>query len=518
MEQINEMLEYMDELWKLAFSKCGNAEDADDLVQDTYLAALTAVTNGKTIEYPRTWLANTLMHIWNSKLREKYRRPVTITLNESLTEEIPEEEPDEELQVNLRRHIASLTALYRQVIVMHYVGGLSVAEIAQRLDVPEGTVKRRLHDGRQKMKKEKVTSREAEDFTPMCVSLSWNGKLNDVNLLHAADGHLVQHIIACAYRKPVSLAEMSEEIGVPVYYLEDLTEVLVEKEIMIERDGRYITDACFQYPEDYEKRNDLLEKFVSENRKLFAEYHSKAGKIVEENYKSKLSEKQYMMLKRFFFIEMLQFCANDFAGKRQKVIERPKRKDGGDWRLIGSIYPLGWEWKNKFMLGGHRSTGDNKFTLHEFDTTIYDSPCRYKNFDWIFYEGKLIYSVYSGNDPISLGVPAEMVEEMDWFIKIGLFTYDRKVGIPVLTDDEFDLLMKVCHILSLELEEKIKEQLEKLMKETALKVPSHVPDYNEETRYSLHGLEMAVCYDLFDAGIHLKDVDYCCPPAVLVVR
>ena len=142
------------------------------LVQDTYLAALTAVTNGKIIEYPRTWLANTLMHIWNSRLREKYRTPVIVTMDDSLISEVTEEEPDEEEQVNLRNRIASLTKLYREVIVMHYIGGLSVAEIAERLDVPEGTVKRRLHDGREKMKKEKVTSREAGEFTPMQVRLS----------------------------------------------------------------------------------------------------------------------------------------------------------------------------------------------------------------------------------------------------------------------------------------------------------------------------------------------------------
>lgn len=111
MEQINAMLEYTDELWKLAFSKCGNTDDADDLVQDVYLAALTVFRNGKTIAYPRTWLANTLMHLWNSRLRDKYRRPVTISLNESLTEDLHEEEPTEEEQINLRRQIASHTAL-----------------------------------------------------------------------------------------------------------------------------------------------------------------------------------------------------------------------------------------------------------------------------------------------------------------------------------------------------------------------------------------------------------------------
>ena len=93
MEQMEKLLEYTDEIWKLAFSKCSSAEEADDLVQDTYLAALTALTNGKTIEYPRTWLANTLMHLRNSRLREKYRTPVIVTMDDSLIHDIAEEEP-----------------------------------------------------------------------------------------------------------------------------------------------------------------------------------------------------------------------------------------------------------------------------------------------------------------------------------------------------------------------------------------------------------------------------------------
>lgn len=157
--KIEELLKYTDELWRLAFSKCGNTDDADELVQETYLTAFEVLNVGKTIEYPKTWLANTLMHIRNSKLRQKYRTPTTLPLDfeppytDSLSASFEKNDNEPLEYVNLRKTIASLTLIYRQAVVMHYVGGLSIAEIAKQLGVPEGTVKRRLHDGREKNEK-----------------------------------------------------------------------------------------------------------------------------------------------------------------------------------------------------------------------------------------------------------------------------------------------------------------------------------------------------------------------------
>lgn len=55
---------------------------------------------------------------------------------------------------NLHTGIQKLSQKVRQVIVMHYFQGLSLAEIADRLCIPVGTVKYRLFDGREKLRKE----------------------------------------------------------------------------------------------------------------------------------------------------------------------------------------------------------------------------------------------------------------------------------------------------------------------------------------------------------------------------
>jgi RNA polymerase sigma-70 factor (ECF subfamily) len=52
----------------------------------------------------------------------------------------------------VRRAISSLPLAQRVVLVLHYLNDLSVSEIAEILEVPEGTVKSRLHYGRRALK------------------------------------------------------------------------------------------------------------------------------------------------------------------------------------------------------------------------------------------------------------------------------------------------------------------------------------------------------------------------------
>lgn len=65
----------------------------------------------------------------------------------------PESDVDEDDEIErLRRALAALAADRRAILSFHYLEGLSVAEIAAILDIPEGTVKSRLYHARQRLK------------------------------------------------------------------------------------------------------------------------------------------------------------------------------------------------------------------------------------------------------------------------------------------------------------------------------------------------------------------------------
>ncbi|MBQ8642399.1 MAG: RNA polymerase sigma factor [Clostridia bacterium] len=526
MDLMEPLLAYTDEIWKLAFARCGNTVDADDLTQETYLAALTAIRRGREIRYPKTWLANTLMHIWNSRLRERYRA-VTISYSEGLPD-IAEEvliEPAEE--TDLRTHIASLTKLYRDVIVLHYISGLSVEQIADRLEIPAGTVKRRLHDGREKMRKgkEKMETREMERITPMCVSLSWNGSMISTEIFHFAEGHLVQQILAAAYEKPLTDGEIAEKIGIPVYYIEDLLDKAAELEILVKTEsGRYYTDACLSCPEDWEKSWNGCRQMVVEHLAIYTDCLHRVEEAVENlAWYGELNPRQQWKLKRFAFLETVQRSNHCNIGADK--LERPKRKDGGNWTLIGGIFPLGYvEPFRPLTFGGHRSTGRASFHLHEFDTSIWDNACRFRNIDWIEHMSALLYAVQASKDPLEMGVPADMIESMNYFTEAGLFTMEngiRKVDIPVVNGVQWrELMNELCGREADRLRAETEPFIRAWLDTCHNSLPAHLRE-----KYRIQWLgrvmsyyEPAVYGILYDKGIHLQGVDFCCPPAVLVIE
>lgn len=152
----DELLIYFNELRRLAEAKCASRQDAEDLLNETYLAAYAYLRRGGQIAHPKTWLVNTLMHKRNSALRRQYRQPLV-----SLTDSLPLPEPDDGLSAflaseeaaALRRALLYQAHTTREALIRHYYRGYGVADIARQLGIPEGTVKSRLSAGRAHIRK-----------------------------------------------------------------------------------------------------------------------------------------------------------------------------------------------------------------------------------------------------------------------------------------------------------------------------------------------------------------------------
>jgi RNA polymerase sigma-70 factor (ECF subfamily) len=68
---------------------------------------------------------------------------------------LPEEELETmELQQTIQKEILKLPDKYRTVIVLKYIDELSLIEISEILDIPIGTVKTRIHRGREALRKQ----------------------------------------------------------------------------------------------------------------------------------------------------------------------------------------------------------------------------------------------------------------------------------------------------------------------------------------------------------------------------
>ena len=90
---------------------------------------------------------------------------VKITVNESknlirrgfdleLKENVADVSRDRELQVDVRQAVERLPEKYRLPVMLFYFEGMAVADIANALDLPQGTVISRLHRGRERLREE----------------------------------------------------------------------------------------------------------------------------------------------------------------------------------------------------------------------------------------------------------------------------------------------------------------------------------------------------------------------------
>src|SRR5262245_3236583 len=145
---LEQALAHMAWLQGLARSLASNAADADDLVQETWLAALRHRPDAQRPLRP--WLAHVLQNFARLRWRAEGRRAEReATAQDDLAAPpTPAQLVEEtELQSRLAAFVVELSEPYRTTILLRYFRGLSAAEIARRESIPAATVRTRLARG-----------------------------------------------------------------------------------------------------------------------------------------------------------------------------------------------------------------------------------------------------------------------------------------------------------------------------------------------------------------------------------
>lgn len=143
----------------------GSIQEAEDLYQDTFLKAVELNEKIEAGQNPKSYLLAIALRIWKNKKR-KYAWRKRIADVQALTDEKNIEQyggmelsaeaqflHKEEIQA-VREAVAKLPQRFRAIVLLFYMEGLSVAETAQIVRIPEGTVKSRLYHARKILEKE----------------------------------------------------------------------------------------------------------------------------------------------------------------------------------------------------------------------------------------------------------------------------------------------------------------------------------------------------------------------------
>ena len=152
---------YGDNLWRFCLKLTYSKEDAEDLFQETFLKTISQLPKVNASANPKGFLFSTAVFLWKSKQRLYARRARLVPI-EPLQEHIEINGPtnienefiEKEENALINSLVEKLPDKLRIPILLHYNADMAIAEIAQTLEIPVGTVKSRLHKARKTLEKQ----------------------------------------------------------------------------------------------------------------------------------------------------------------------------------------------------------------------------------------------------------------------------------------------------------------------------------------------------------------------------
>lgn len=531
----NEINNYVEYLFALALHKCGNLHDAEDLTQDTLLAAYQYIRRGGEIANMKYWLTSTLSHKWNDKLRKKYKLP-TISIDmipDDVEDDVKVDGPTAE---EVRREVAYLAKLQREVIVRHYLQGEKVQSIADKLGVPKGTVLSRLSSGREQMRKgfEEMEKYDKQSYRPERLDVSCHGcqGFHDEPWSLVANDMMKQNILIAAYKKPITVVEISKALGIPTAYVETAVKDLLKSELMAKAGNKVFTDFMITTPEQLlrglDVEIDLVERNYHVLLKFINEYLDELGALPLVN---SLSECKQKKLKYYF---VLHLFSHAIYVATQRIVpskeEYPVRPDGGRWIAVGSRYPEDFDFNNyrfgKYCYGGERGTYWERFlNSKSIDLKVYDTQPDLNLYQHGPIEinddnlAKLLYIISREIPFDNTGFNLMFCEDIPHLIKCGVLGEDNGklfVNLPMLTPNEYKLLDEIRSKYMMRLADILEPLLREVFPKLKINIPKHLEGRVAEFRqYSCYAIPMA----FFKRAITLGDFDDkdATPPMVFVV-
>lgn len=159
-----EFMPFINSLYNFAFRLSLDEDDANDLVQDTYLKAYRFFDSYQPGTNAKAWLFRILKNTFINEFRRKSKQPAKVDyqevesyynsddVDENHTTDLRSETVQELLGDEVAKALNEIDVDFRTVIVLCDIEGFTYEEMAKILDIPIGTVRSRLHRARNLLK------------------------------------------------------------------------------------------------------------------------------------------------------------------------------------------------------------------------------------------------------------------------------------------------------------------------------------------------------------------------------
>ena len=525
-----ELATYMDWLLRQALCRCGRLYEAEELVSDTIVSALDALDEGVTITNPRAWLARILERRFCDMQRKRYR--------EAASQSIYDSEPPDDLNIeqifedaetaeSIRRGIAMLTGIYREVVVQYYLNERSISEIAELYKLPEGTIKSRLNTGRRQLKEElEVEKYQRESYFPDYLYVTCSGRSgNDGEPWSLiANDRATMNLLIVAYAKPLTISEIADAIGVSAAYIEPVVKRLVDGQLMRCVANRYYTDFAIATEADRTANLPAILKLAEKiTPELWGYIDEGLAMLRSRDYYKRQEKYAAQKLESSYITKSIQSAVlniRDAAyGGMQPFSEYPDRPNSGKWYAMGNLYPYDYDFSrspnSRYNISGEASCEcKNVFGLktlanYDYDTDKSIFGGTHSHFGKAAVIDKLLYAIKLGRDELYPLIDNMYDDTIDKLcdMKLVLKTDGGlEITVPVISTEERGDFYCLCGKITDEIGAAFTDEITPLAS-NPIRLPPHLDSVPEWIRHlcCVDSLPMAIVAAALDSGLYVPD-------------
>ncbi|MCL2771903.1 MAG: sigma-70 family RNA polymerase sigma factor [Oscillospiraceae bacterium] len=332
--------EYMTPIFYFSLKRTNNEEKARDLTQDIALEVIKAINADGIINNFHAYVWRIARNCYSKWAKKKVLQNEMFVFNdfneidENITDgsDIADGILHNEQQELLYRELALLSYDYNKIIVSYYFENKSVDEIAGMLRLPNGTIKRKLYECRQKMKEGMNMARTygKRSFQPEQIRFLQNANMQawQKDGSYYIERITPQNILLEAYDNPSTAEDLSLSLGIAMPYMEDEIRILTEAELLICENGKYKTNIVILSKKAQDELYDLKIEIGKSLSPLVI-------KAVDSIDKAKLPKNQSFDDMKMSLMVLLIDSLGSKTNNPIKSIHTIKRADGGEWALMG---------------------------------------------------------------------------------------------------------------------------------------------------------------------------------------
>ncbi len=280
MDRINleqRLTENMKSIFGFALTRLGNVSEAEYLASDILYEILRSADKLKDESRFYGFMWKIAEHVYLEYLRQKHKN---VMHTEELDENMPDETDsvlceiikEEELHL-LRRELSLLSKQYRDTTVLYYIQGLSCSETAEKLKISTEMVKYYLFRARKIIREGMSMERlfGEKSYAPCGFEIDFWGpaEFNPNEYGDFQKRKIKGNILLAAYYSPMTIQEISIELGVALPYLEDEIHLLMKRGYLVCNNGKYLTNIPIFTLDCTEKIDEKLKELTETTAQKF---------------------------------------------------------------------------------------------------------------------------------------------------------------------------------------------------------------------------------------------------------